>query len=126
MTDQPSRGADEPGMNLGLSRVFIAPPDEEVPMLHAQFAIVRETTEVILQRLEGLPPSERAKLLGACARDCVEETTHWSQSPPRPRDLEVFAKRLFVLHVEITKLERLAGCPGSANSRSRGTSGWTS
>jgi hypothetical protein len=104
MTDQPSRGADEPGMNLGLSRVFIAPPDEEVPMLHAQFAIVRETTEVIVQRLEGLPPSERAKLL----RDCVEETAHWSQSPPTPRDLQVFAKRLFVLHVEITKLERVA------------------
>jgi hypothetical protein len=108
VADQPSRGDDEPGMNFALSCVFIAPPEEEVPMLHAQFAIVRETTEVILQRLDGLPPSDRAKLLGACARDCVHESAQWSQSPPTPRDLEVFAKRLFVLHVEITKLERVA------------------
>jgi hypothetical protein len=75
-------------------------------MLPAQFAIARETTEVILQRLEALPPSYRTRVLGACARDCAMETQHWTLAPPTPKDLSVFAKRLFVLHVEVTKLER--------------------
>jgi hypothetical protein len=75
-------------------------------MMPAQFAIARETTQVILQRLEGLPPSDRTKLLAACALDCVHETEQWTMSPPTPRDLRLFAKRLFVLHVEVTELER--------------------
>jgi hypothetical protein len=75
-------------------------------MLHAQFAIARETTEVILQRLQALPPSDRTKVLGACARDCAQETEHWTLAPPTQKDLAGFAKRLFVLHVEVTKLER--------------------
>lgn len=83
-------------------------------MLHTQFAIVRETTEAILQRLEDLPPSDRAELLGSCARDCIQETAQWQQSPPTPRDLDVFAKRLFVLHVEVTKLERVAATASRA------------
>lgn len=75
-------------------------------MYQSQFVIVRETTEIVLRRLEGLPPSERAELLHACAQDCMHETEQWRASPPTTRELELFAKRLFVLHVEVTKLER--------------------
>jgi hypothetical protein len=80
-------------------------------MVHAQLAIARETTESILQRLQALPPSYRTRVLGACARDCADETAQWTVAPPTPKDLSVFAKRLFVLHVEITKLERSAATP---------------
>jgi hypothetical protein len=73
-------------------------------MLQSQFVFARETTEMVLRRLEGLPPSE--ELLHACAQDCVHETEQWRASSPTTRELDVFAKRLFVLHVEVTKLER--------------------
>jgi hypothetical protein len=77
-------------------------------MQHAEFAIARETTEGILKRLQALPPSYRTRVLGACARDCEQETRLWTVAPPTLKDLNVFAKRLFVLHVEVTKLERAA------------------
>jgi hypothetical protein len=87
-------------------------------MLPAQLAMARETTEVILQRLEALPPSYRTRVLGACARDCAMETEHWTMAPPTTRDLNVFAKRLFVLHVEVTKLERSAAAGDSDGAAS--------
>jgi hypothetical protein len=36
----------------------------------------------------------------------VHDTDQWRVSSPTTRELDVFAKRLFVLHVEVTKLER--------------------
>ncbi len=75
-------------------------------MYEPQFVIVRETTEIVLRRLEALPSSDRMELLHACAEDCLHEAEQWRSSPPTTRELEVFAKRLFVLHVEVTKLER--------------------
>ena len=75
-------------------------------MFHPQFAIARETTEVILQRLQALPASDRTRVLGACAQDCAHETELWTVAPPTSKDLSFFARRLFVLHVEVTKLER--------------------
>jgi hypothetical protein len=77
-----------------------------MPMLQSQFVFARETTEMVLRRLEGLPPSERTELLHACAQDCVHETEQWRASSPTTRELDMFAKRLFALHVEVTKLER--------------------
>jgi hypothetical protein len=72
-------------------------------------AIVRETTEQIMRRLDSLPINDRTYLLRACAEDCVAEVEQWSVAPPTSRDLQAFAKRLFFLHVEITQLERKAG-----------------
>jgi hypothetical protein len=80
--------------------------ERKMPMFQPQFAIARETTEMVLRRLEGLPPSTRTELLHACAQDCVHDTDQWRVSSPTTRELDVFAKRLFVLHVEVTKLER--------------------
>jgi hypothetical protein len=69
-------------------------------------ATVRETTEQILRRLDVLPLSDRAKLLRVCALECVAEVEGWSAAPPSSRDLQALAKRLLLLHVEVTRLER--------------------
>ncbi len=75
-------------------------------MSHAQFILVRETTDMVLRRLEGLPPSARTEQLRASVQDCMQEAEMWSAGLPRGRELELLAKRLFILHVETTKLER--------------------
>jgi hypothetical protein len=102
-TRNPGGAASDEGGSEG---IHASAGERQAAMFHPQFAIARETTEVILQRLQALPASDRTKVLGACAQDCAHETELWAVAPPTSKDLSFFARRLFVLHVEVTKLER--------------------
>jgi hypothetical protein len=75
-------------------------------MLSSRFGVVRDAVAMLLQHVEGLPRSANAERLYAMAQDCMRETESWNASPPNDRERTVFMKRVLMLHVEVTGLER--------------------
>ena len=75
-------------------------------LLKTRLTIVQEAIEVVLRRLERLPPSEKLDELRTLIRDCMQETTRWTILPPIDREQDVLMTRILALHVEVTKLER--------------------
>ncbi len=77
-------------------------------MLQSPFVVVREAIDVVLRRLQCLPSSDTTEQLHAWLDECSQEFEHWSVSPPTDREAEMLMKCVLELHVEVTKLERLA------------------
>ena len=90
-------------------------------MFSSRFGVVRDAGAMLLQHVEGLPRSANAERLYAMAQDCMRETESWNASPPNDRERTLFMKRVLLLHVEVTGLERDAlmaiaadlGCPAA-------------
>ena len=77
-------------------------------MLPSRFVVVRDAIDTVLRHLEGVPPSDRTKLLRAWVLDCMRETEQWSASPPTDREAELVMKRVLALHVAVTTMKRSA------------------
>jgi len=74
--------------------------------IKTQFVVIREAVEVVLGRLECLPPSDAREQLRSRIQDCAQDAEMWSASWPTPREMDVLTKRVLSLHVEVTKAER--------------------
>jgi len=68
--------------------------------------VVREAADVLLRRLNCLPPSEKADELQARLRDCLKETEQWCASAPTHQEHDGLSMRVLALHVAVTMLER--------------------
>lgn len=75
-------------------------------MFPAPLVLIREAMDVILGRLESLPPSDATDQLQARLRDCVQEAEMWSAAWATQRELDALVNRVLGLWVEVTKLER--------------------
>jgi hypothetical protein len=75
-------------------------------MLQKRFEVFRQATDVLLRRLEGLPPSQTVEDIRAKVRDCIRKAGEWAVSPPANRERDELMKRVLGLHVELVKLER--------------------
>jgi hypothetical protein len=74
-------------------------------MLQKRLEVFRQATDVLLRRLEGLPPSQTVEDLRAKVRDCIRKAREWAASPPVNRERDELMKRVLGLHVELAKLE---------------------
>jgi hypothetical protein len=70
--------------------------------------VVREALAAVLRHVERLPPSARTDELDAWGQDCVQETARWIASRPTDGEQDVLMQRVLELHLEVTKLERVA------------------
>jgi hypothetical protein len=70
--------------------------------------VVREAIEVVLRRLQGLPPSEKADELQAWLQDCLKEAEQWRTSASTADERDGLSKRVLALHVAVATLERNA------------------
>jgi hypothetical protein len=73
-------------------------------MLHTRLMLIREATDVVLRRLERMPPSDGTERLCASVQGCMQEIEMWSMSLPTGRDLDVLMKRVLALHAELRNL----------------------
>ena len=74
-------------------------------MLKTRFEVIRQATDVLFRRLEGLPPSDAVEELRARVRECTRKAGEWTASPPANRERDELMKCVLALHVELAKLE---------------------
>jgi hypothetical protein len=77
-------------------------------MFQAHAIVVRDAANVVLRRLQSLPPSDEKSRLYARARDCAQQVEEWASLPPTTRDRDALMTRLLAVHVEVARLERPA------------------
>ncbi len=75
-------------------------------MFTARHQVIREATDIVLRRLEGLAPSEKTDQLRVWVEECLQDVEQWEAAPPTPRERDVIAKRVLAVHIEVTRLER--------------------
>ena len=73
-------------------------------MTKTRFEVVRQATDVLLRRLERLPPSRAAEDLRGRVSDCMRKAGEWTASPPANQRDELM-KRVLALHIELATLE---------------------
>jgi hypothetical protein len=83
-------------------------------MFKTRFAVIRDAIQVLLHHLKRLPPSDKAEQLNARVQDCMRDAEQASASPS-DREQDAIMKRLLLLHVDVTKLER-GVCVASAKA----------
>jgi hypothetical protein len=71
-----------------------------------QFAVIKNAIYIVVSRLSPLPSTPEVEELRARAEDCRREVDGWSTSPPSPEESDRFMERLFMLHIDVAKLER--------------------
>ena len=71
-----------------------------------RLAIVEQSLEDILDRLEGLPPSARARELRAKARVYERAVRQWPAHPPTEEQRAAMLKCVIELNVEVMQMGR--------------------
>jgi hypothetical protein len=85
-------------------------------MFKTRFVVIREAIEVLLDHLDRLPRSDMTEQLHMRIQDCLRDADQGSASSS-DRDQDSIMKRLLLLHVEVTKLER--GVPVAAQRQAQ-------
>jgi hypothetical protein len=71
-------------------------------------ALIRDATEIVMQRLSALPASPQLEELRLRCDDYLQQAQGWLHKAPTVEERERVMKRVLGLHVEVAKLERQA------------------
>ena len=71
-----------------------------------RFEVVEDAIDVILRRLDGLPPSDTTARLRAEVHECIREAGQWTASQLSDTQRDALMKHVLALHTEVAAMER--------------------